>query len=484
MATTSRRQVLDGRPGIPAALDLPSTRAAIDQIRTRLEKLDAAVNRSFTTLDASSPQKALESLQTQIAVLSKELDALTDKVEAAVAERQPTYLAMQVGDDGEDGAIGPPGQCGPAGPPGGMVMLHHDGCCEDFAVGFPSSPTVFEDPSAFIGMAAVTGTAVTAMRSDAAPALATTLVTPGADSFSLSTASDLGDPATRGSLTFTAGDNNTFVGCSLVIGGAGSAAGVLTATSGGVMTLTAGTSATMATATDLTLQSGNDIVVDSANSTNITSGGNVLVTSNQTEWNIATSATINAESLNVTTGADTLLTIDGNLAATVGSDATVEVNGEFQCIGQQNMLFSAVNDLSLSATNSVSLSASVDVDVVAVAGQVIIGGETGIRLQSLSGTVFAQDASLQVITPGKGLDIAEGTDARSGLATLVAGTVTVATAAVTANSRIQLTAQNMGTITVPAARDVSARTPGVDFTILSADPTDTSDIAWLIIEDV
>lgn len=134
MATTSRRQVLDGRPGIPAALDMPSTRAAIDQIRTRLEKLDAAVNRSFSTLDASSPQKALESLQTQIAVLSKELDNLTAQVEDAIGERQPTYLAMQMGDDGEDGHVGPPG---PPGPAGSTVMMDFSEYCgEDQPLGF------------------------------------------------------------------------------------------------------------------------------------------------------------------------------------------------------------------------------------------------------------------------------------------------------------------------------------------------------------
>lgn len=121
MATTRKRLVIDGRPSIPTALDLPATRAAVDQIRTRLEKLDAAVNLAFSTIDGSSPQSDLEALQRQIAVLSKALEKLTAQVAAATGARQPTYLAMQMGDDGEDGLTGPPGPPGPTGPPGPMA---------------------------------------------------------------------------------------------------------------------------------------------------------------------------------------------------------------------------------------------------------------------------------------------------------------------------------------------------------------------------
>lgn len=68
----------------------------------------------------------------------------------------------------------------------------------------------------------------------------------------------------------------------------------------------------------------------------------------------------------------------------------------------------------------------------------------------------------------------------SGTATLVGGTVTVNTTTVTATSRIRLTAQNLGTVTVPSALAVSARTPGSSFTILASQATDTSDVAWHI----
>lgn len=74
------------------------------------------------------------------------------------------------------------------------------------------------------------------------------------------------------------------------------------------------------------------------------------------------------------------------------------------------------------------------------------------------------------------------TPTRLGAATLVAGTVVVATTAVTANSRIFLTGQSLGTVTAPSALTVSARTPGTSFTILASQATDTSVVAWQINE--
>jgi len=106
------------------------------------------------------------------------------------------------------------------------------------------------------------------------------------------------------------------------------------------------------------------------------------------------------------------------------------------------------------------------------------------KSSSAAGDILAIGASLQILTAGKGLDVAEGSNARSGVATLVGGTVVVNTTAVTGSSRIQLTAQNLGTIAIPAALAVSARSGGTSFTILSADPTDTSDVAWFIINPV
>lgn len=85
-------------------------------------------------------------------------------------------------------------------------------------------------------------------------------------------------------------------------------------------------------------------------------------------------------------------------------------------------------------------------------------------------------------TVGSGHYVKEGTNATMGVATLVAGTVVVNTTKVTANSRIFLTAQVLGTITVGQGLAVSARTAGTSFTILSQSALDTSTVAWLIME--
>ncbi len=78
------------------------------------------------------------------------------------------------------------------------------------------------------------------------------------------------------------------------------------------------------------------------------------------------------------------------------------------------------------------------------------------------------------------LAVSEGSNARMGVATLVAGTVTVNTNKVTANSRIFLTHQNSSGVTIGTVY-ISARTPGTSFTITGL-VTDISTIAWLLVE--
>lgn len=93
-------------------------------------------------------------------------------------------------------------------------------------------------------------------------------------------------------------------------------------------------------------------------------------------------------------------------------------------------------------------------------------------------SVFGTNLTLG--TAGGKLRVKEGDNAAMGVATLVAGTVTVNTTLVTANSRIFLTAQTSGA--APGALRVSGRTAGNSFTITSTSGTDTSQVAWFIIE--
>jgi len=87
---------------------------------------------------------------------------------------------------------------------------------------------------------------------------------------------------------------------------------------------------------------------------------------------------------------------------------------------------------------------------------------------------------IHVKVAGAGLWVKEGTNCKQGTAVLVAGTVTVAHTAVTANSRIFLTSQADGG--TPGFLRVSARTAGRSFTITSSSGTDTSTVAYEIFE--
>ena len=93
----------------------------------------------------------------------------------------------------------------------------------------------------------------------------------------------------------------------------------------------------------------------------------------------------------------------------------------------------------------------------------------------LQGSVTLPDA-------GNGILIKEGVNATMGVVTLVSGTATINTAKVTANSRIILDIQSLGTVTVPTTVGTTSRMPGVSFTITSANPADTSVISWIIFE--
>lgn len=85
-------------------------------------------------------------------------------------------------------------------------------------------------------------------------------------------------------------------------------------------------------------------------------------------------------------------------------------------------------------------------------------------------------------TAGKGLTIKEGSNARMGVSTMVGGSVVVSNTSVTANTRIFLSIQSLGTVAAPKAIGVTARTASTSFTITSADATDTSVVAWFLME--
>lgn len=113
-------------------------------------------------------------------------------------------------------------------------------------------------------------------------------------------------------------------------------------------------------------------------------------------------------------------------------------------------------------------------------GAVSIGNATGNT--TFTGNVTATNGNITLGTAGNKVNVATGANASAGTsAALTAGSLVVNTTAITANSLVFFSTNTLGTVTVPQAYRVSARTPGTSFTIQSQDPTDTSTVNYWII---
>lgn len=111
----------------------------------------------------------------------------------------------------------------------------------------------------------------------------------------------------------------------------------------------------------------------------------------------------------------------------------------------------------------------------------MISLSTGLGMKYIGGGVFQmQGGGATKALDASGYQTLEVANGKQGVATLVAGTVTVANTSVTANSRIFLTPQETGVLT--GILRVSARVVGTSFTILSSVNTDTAVVAWEIFE--
>ena len=151
-------------------------------------------------------------------------------------------------------------------------------------------------------------------------------------------------------------------------------------------------------------------------------------------------------------GADTTGTDDGGDVTVRGGNAAGSGDG---------------GDLSLLSGSGGGVDGNITVE--AGGGQLSLNAVAGIRLEAVGTKLNIQDST------------ANG-DPSFGRATLVAGTVTVNTTAVTANSNILLTSQVDGG--TPGFLRVSARVANTSFTITSSDGADTSTIAWWILEPI
>ncbi|MFD9212100.1 glycosyl hydrolase family 28-related protein [Streptomyces sp. NPDC059544] len=117
-----------------------------------------------------------------------------------------------------------------------------------------------------------------------------------------------------------------------------------------------------------------------------------------------------------------------------------------------------------------------------VAGNLNVGGYLAAASGQSGGVWNIWDGTAKALnlgSAGGGVAIAEGANARLGVATLAGGTVTVPNTSVTANTRVapfrQAAGGTLGHLSV-------TKNPGVGFTITSSSATDTSVVAYVLLE--
>lgn len=123
-------------------------------------------------------------------------------------------------------------------------------------------------------------------------------------------------------------------------------------------------------------------------------------------------------------------------------------------------------------------------NIAATLGSVSAGTTVtaGTGVTATTGNLTATNGNLALSTAGNKISIATGANSSLGVSgAMTAGTITISTTAVTANSLIFVQPAVLGTVTVPQALYVSAISAGTSFTVTSADATDTSTVQWWLI---
>lgn len=169
------------------------------------------------------------------------------------------------------------------------------------------------------------------------------------------------------------------------------------------------------------------------------------------------------------------LTLSGSVNISVDNSYTLGASGTrlaslFVARAKPSIIQVNTTDIQFQNTSGVVIASFLDSD-----GSFHIGSTT------TNGEKLQVDGNLSLTTAGNKIKIATGTNASVGTATLVGGTVTVSTTAVTASSKIFLTDATTGALTNIGTPTVGTIVAGTSFVINSSNVLDTSAVNWFII---
>ncbi len=141
-------------------------------------------------------------------------------------------------------------------------------------------------------------------------------------------------------------------------------------------------------------------------------------------------------------------------------------------------LTATTGNITASAGNLVATLGSVSAATSVTAGTTVTA--TLGAITATNGNLVLGTAGNKQVYTSVGSNATAGANS-AGTVALIGGTIVVATTAVTASSLIRLTCQELGTVIIPSGLCVSAKSAGVNFTILASQVTDTSTIFWEIV---
>lgn len=183
-------------------------------------------------------------------------------------------------------------------------------------------------------------------------------------------------------------------------------------------------------------------------------------------------------------GTNTAIAATGTISstATIIADGNIRLNGSSSGFVVNNRAnpTAAVMTIYGSDANGINFFASADVYRFKTDGELLINTTTdngAFVLQANGNARIAGDITLP--TAGNKLNITTGSNASIGTSTLVGGTVTVSTTAVTASSKIFLTVGVTGGTL--GNLSIGTVTAGTSFVINSTSGTETSQVNWWII---